>query len=124
MRERSSIVLYKYYPPERVDNLERRRIYFSHASRFNDPFETSPYFSPSLETRMIEAIGPPYGSIAVSRERIIAAVAGPLRHSPCLTTVRTFFSGLTTQRGIKDSPSDSWRVTRSYGDDSTASQET
>ncbi len=36
-------VLYKYYGPERVDVLERRMIYFSHPSSFNDPYETLPY---------------------------------------------------------------------------------
>lgn len=39
-----NIILYKYYPLERVDVLERRVIYFSHPSAFNDPFEMQPYF--------------------------------------------------------------------------------
>jgi len=41
-RERN-LILYKYYPPERVDVLERRMLYFCHPSVFNDPFECEPF---------------------------------------------------------------------------------
>jgi hypothetical protein len=35
--------LFKYFPPERIDVLEKQRIAFTPPIRFNDPFELSPY---------------------------------------------------------------------------------
>jgi hypothetical protein len=52
-----NIVLYKYYPPERVDVLERRIIYFAHPSVFNDPFELQPYFRNTWAESIQQAIG-------------------------------------------------------------------
>jgi len=46
------VILYKYYPADRADVLERRIIYFSHPSAFNDPFELAPYFRPSIPERL------------------------------------------------------------------------
>jgi hypothetical protein len=37
------LILYKYYPPERISVLLDRFVYFSHPSRFNDPFELEPH---------------------------------------------------------------------------------
>jgi hypothetical protein len=104
---RRNIVLYKYYPPERVDNLERRRIYFSHAAVFNDPFEIAPNFAPSLQTRIIEAIGPPQGG-PPSSERVIEAMIGPLGQ-------QDLFSGRTTRTVTRASPSASSPGTRNSG---------
>jgi hypothetical protein len=50
------ITLYKYYPSQRIDNLERRMIYFAHPSVFNDPFELQPYFRLSVSEKLHEVL--------------------------------------------------------------------
>jgi len=37
------LILYKYYPPQRSHILRDRCVFFSHATRFNDPFELEPH---------------------------------------------------------------------------------
>jgi hypothetical protein len=75
------IVLYKYYPAERLQNLENLRLYFSKASVFNDPFETTPYFVPSLQARIFEKIGTPSVALSAPREQILDAIRGELQQN-------------------------------------------
>lgn len=52
LRTRSKL-LYKYYPPERVDVLENKTIYFTHPSKYNDPFEGSPYVEMAFDPEQV-----------------------------------------------------------------------
>jgi hypothetical protein len=73
-----NIVLFKYYPPERVDVLERRMIYFSHASAFNDPFEMQPYFQPTTFAAIlrVDAAG---DILDTTEEQLQIEMEGPRR---------------------------------------------
>lgn len=46
--------LYKYFRPERLDVLSKRRICFSRPSTFNDPFDCLPHFA---ESRVLNPVG-------------------------------------------------------------------
>jgi hypothetical protein len=73
-----NIVLFKYDPPERVDVLERRMIFLSRPSVFNDPFEMQPYFQPTTLAAIVRVDGA--GEIVdTTEEQLQIEMEGPRR---------------------------------------------
>ena len=73
--------LHKYYPPERVDSLEKREVTFSPLSTFNDPFEGRPdikglvteeHLVSSLLEKLPGAIEQRYNSLPPERKRLMS----------------------------------------------------
>ena len=48
--------LYKYFPPSRIDVIERSLIRFSRPDDFNDPFESLPYVAGLMSPETVESL--------------------------------------------------------------------
>jgi hypothetical protein len=74
-------VLYKYFPPERVDVLQNGRLRFTQPVVFNDPFECSPAFLDFAPEKMMDRVSrveaARMGMPEEERQRIFDSVYGP-----------------------------------------------
>jgi len=52
------MILYKYFPPERIDVLQNLKIRFSQPNTYNDPFEISPILTSEITKSQFEGFMP------------------------------------------------------------------
>ncbi len=104
-RRKRPPVLYKYFPPERIDVLQNGQLRFTQTLLFNDPFESSPSFSElapkTLMQRVSKIEAARTGMPEEERQRILAFIyAEPENRTRLLLVGRLLIEALARGVGI------------------------